>query len=55
MAGLVTALKEVLTLETFMSALTTLVPVIAGVLVFAFIYRVVRRLINGAQKGKAKI
>lgn len=55
MEALVTALKSILTTDAFMANLTALVPVIGGVLIFAFTYRLVRRLIKGSQKGKANI
>lgn len=55
MEALVTALKSILTTDAFMTNLTSLVPVIGGVLIFAFTYRLVRKLIKGAQRGKANI
>lgn len=55
MEALVNALKGILTTDSFMANLTELVPVIGGVLIFAFTYRLVRKLIKGAQKGKANI
>lgn len=55
MSGLVTALQSVLTTDAFMGALTSLIPVVGGVLLFAFVYRIVRRLIKGTAKGKANI
>lgn len=55
MEGLVTALQGILTTDAFMANFTSLVPVIGGVLIFAFTYRLVRRIIGGAQKGKAKV
>lgn len=55
MAALVTALKDILTTDAFMANLTALVPVIGGVLIFAFTYRMVRRLLKGASKAKANI
>lgn len=55
MSSLVTALEGILTTDAFMANLTSLVPVIGGVLIFAFTYRLVRKLIKGAQKGKANI
>lgn len=55
MSELVTALQGILSLDVFMAALTDLVPVIGTVLVFAFIYKRVRKLIKGAQNGKANI
>lgn len=50
-----TALGGILTLDKFLGALTILVPVIGGVLIFAFIYGRTKRLTSGAQNGKAKI
>lgn len=55
MAGLVTALEGILTTDAFMGALTALIPVIGGVLLFAFVYRITRKLVKGAAKGKANI
>lgn len=55
MSGLVTALGGILTTDAFMEALTALIPVIGGVLLFAFVYRIVRKLIKGTAKGKANI
>ena len=55
MSGLVTALQGILTTDAFMGALTALVPVIGGVLLFAFVYRIVRRMIKGTSTGKARI
>lgn len=55
MTELVTALKGILTTDAFMGALTSLIPVIGGVLLFAFVYRIVRKLIKGTAKGKANI
>lgn len=55
MSGLVTALQGILTTDSFMANFTSLVPVIGGVLIFAFTYRLVRRIISGAQKGKARV
>ena len=55
MSSLVTALSGILTTDSFMANFTALVPVIGGVLIFAFTYRLVRRIISGAQKGKARV
>lgn len=55
MSGLVTALQGILTTDAFMANFTSLVPVIGGVLIFAFTYRIVKRIITGAQKGKARV
>lgn len=55
MTDLVTALEGILTTDAFMGALSALVPVIGGVLLFAFVYRITRKLVKGASKGKANI
>ena len=55
MSSLVTALQGILTTDTFFANLTALVPVIGGVLIFAFTYRLVRKIIKGASRGKANI
>ena len=55
MSALVTALSGILTTDSFMANLTSLVPVIGGVLIFAFTYRIVRRIVKGAYKGKANL
>lgn len=55
MEALVTALKNILTTDAFMANLTSLVPVIGGVLIFAFTYRLVRKIVRAAQYGKANI
>lgn len=55
MADLVTALQGILSSSTMFTNLTALIPVVGGVLVFAFTYRIVRKMISGASKGKARI
>ena len=55
MEGLVTALQSILTTDAMFTNLTLLVPVLGGVLVFAFTYRIVRKIISKAQRGKAGI
>lgn len=55
MSALATALQGILTTESFMANLTALVPVIGGVLIFAFTYRIVRKIVKGASKGKANL
>lgn len=55
MEGLVTALKTVLTTDAMFANLTSLIPVIGGVLLFAFTYRIVRKMISKASRGKAGI
>lgn len=55
MSALVSALQGILTTDAFMANLTALVPVIGGVLIFAFTYRLVRKIVKGSAKGKANI
>lgn len=55
MEALVTALKTVLTTDAMFANLTSLIPVIGGVLLFAFTYRIVRKMISKASRGKAGI
>lgn len=55
MANLVTALQSILTTDAMFTNLTALIPVLGGVLIFAFTYRLVRKVIKGASKGKANI
>ena len=55
MSDVVTALTGILTTDYFFSNFALLIPVIGGVLVFAFVYRIIRRMISGAQKGKARV
>lgn len=55
MADLVTALQGILSSSAMFANLTTLIPVVGGVLVFAFSYRIIRKMIKGASNGKANI
>lgn len=55
MDGLVTALQGILTTDAFFGNLTKLVPVVGGVLIFAFTYRIVKIIVRKAQKGKAGV
>lgn len=55
MSGLVTALQGVLNADQMFSNLTSLIPVVGGVLIFAFTYRIIKRMISGASRGKARI
>lgn len=55
MSGLVTALQSAINTESMFTNLTSLVPVVGGVLIFAFTYRIIRKIIKGAQSGKARI
>ncbi len=55
MSTVVEALKGILTTDAMFTNLSALIPVVGGVLIFAFTYRIIRRIISGSQKGKAKI
>ncbi len=55
MEAVVTALKSILTTDAMFTNLSLLIPVVGGVLIFAFTYRIIRRIVGGANKGKAKI
>lgn len=55
MESVVTALTGILTTNAMFSNLALLIPVVGGILIFAFTYRIIRRMVNGAQKAKAKI
>lgn len=55
MSSVVTALQGILTTDAMFTNLAALIPVIGGVLIFAFTYRIIRRIISGANKAKAKI
>ena len=50
-----TALESAINTETMFTNLATLIPVVGGVLIFAFTYRIIRRIVKGANNGKAKI
>jgi asparagine N-glycosylation enzyme membrane subunit Stt3 len=55
MSALVTALQSILTTDAMFTNLSALIPVVGGVLIFAFTYRIVRRIVSGASKGKARV
>lgn len=55
MSALVTALQSILTTDAMFTNLSALIPVVGGVLIFAFTYRIVRRIVKSAQMGKANI
>lgn len=55
MADLVTALTTAVSTNSMITNLTSLIPVVGSVLIFAFTYRVIRKIISGASKGKARI
>lgn len=55
MQEVVTALQGILTTDAMFTNLASLIPVVGGVLIFAFTYRIIRRIVSGAQKGKSRI
>lgn len=55
MEGVITALQGAVNTTNMFSTLANLIPVIGGVLVFAFSYRMIKKIISGAAKGKARI
>lgn len=55
MEGVKTALSSAITTDTMFTNLATLIPVVGGVLIFAFTYRIVKKIIGGAQNGKARV
>lgn len=55
MEAVVAALKSILTTDAMFTNLASLIPVVGGVLIFAFTYRIVKKIVGGASKGKAKI
>jgi len=55
MEAVVTALKGILTTDAMFTNLAALLPVVGGVLIFSFTYRIVRKIVKGAPKGKANI
>ena len=54
-SNVVSALQTAITTDTMFTNLSALIPVVGGVLIFAFTYRIVRKIVGGAQKGKARI
>lgn len=54
MSSVVTALQSILTTDAMFTNLAALIPVLGGVLIFAFTYRIIRKIIGGASKGKAR-
>lgn len=55
MESVVNALKSILTTDAMFTNLGLLIPVVGGVLIFAFTYRIIRRIVSGANKGRAKV
>lgn len=54
-SDVVQALQNILNTDAMFTNLAALIPVIGGVLVFAFTYRIIRRIVKGAQGGKARV
>lgn len=50
-----TALETAINTDAMFTNLATLIPVIGGVLIFAFTYRIIRRIVKGASKGKTNM
>ena len=55
MSSVVSALQTAINTDSMFTNLGVLIPVVGGVLIFAFTYRIIRRIIGGANKGKARI
>lgn len=56
MADLVSALTSVLSTSTITANLALIIPVLAGVIGFTFIWRVIKRMVEGfGNKGKTKM
>ena len=55
METLVTNLANAVDTSTMLGNLAGFIPVVGAVLIFAFTYRVLRKIISGASKGKARI
>ncbi len=55
MEGAVSALTETVTPVALWQCVSTAAPYIAAIVLFAFGYRIVKRMISGVSKGKAKV
>lgn len=53
--GLASALSSAISTNTMVSNITALVGFIGGLVIFAFTYRLVKKGVTGASKGKAKM
>lgn len=53
--SVVSALKTAITTDVMFENLAKFIPVIGGVIIFAFTYRIVKKIVGGAQKGKARV
>lgn len=55
MSQVVSALTGILTTDAMFTNLSLLIPVVGGILIFAFTYRIIKKMVTGAQKGKARV
>lgn len=55
MSQVVSALQSILTTDAMFTNLAALIPVVGGVLIFSFTYMIIKKIIKGASRGKAKI
>lgn len=55
MSQVVSALQGILTTDAMFTNLAALIPVVGGVLIFSFTYMIIKKIIKGASRGKAKI
>lgn len=55
MSSVVSALQTAVNTDAMFTNLGSLIPVVGGVLIFAFTYRIIRRIIRGANNGKARV
>lgn len=53
--NVVTQLQSIISLDAMFSNLAALIPVVGGCLIFAFTYRIIKKIVGGAQRGKASI
>lgn len=54
-SNVVTALQGVLNTDAMFTNLAALIPVVGGVLIFSFTYRIIRRITKGGSKGKVNL
>lgn len=55
MSSVVTALQSAISTDAMFTNLSSLIPVVGGLLIFAFTYRIIRRIVKGAGRGKANV
>lgn len=55
MEALNTALQAAFATDTMLANLTSLIGALGALIIFAFTYRLVRKMVSGAKKGSAKI